>query len=213
MNIKKLIYFIILVICISLGITLTMKANIGVDAWDALAQSGSDISSIPVGTVMMLLNFGCVFIQIILLKKEFKFKHVLQIPLSILIGYLVNYFYYDLFHNLVVRNYLARVLLLLCGYAINAFVVAGIMKLDVVTFALEGACKVISDKYHVSFPKFRQLIDILSIAIVIILSFTFNINLYVREGTVIGMLTFGPMIGVFTKCLEKLGDLNDKKSE
>lgn len=206
MSIKKLIYFIVLIICISFGITLTMKANIGIGAWDALAQSGSDITSIPVGTVMMLLNFGCVFIQVILLKKEFKFKHVLQIPLSIFIGYLVNYFYYDLFGNLIVNDYITRVVLLFCGYVINSFVVAGIMMLDVVTFALEGACKVISDKYHLSFSKFRQLIDILSIVIVIILSFTFHIDLYVREGTIIGMLTFGPMIGVFTKLLGKLGD-------
>lgn len=203
MNIKKIIYFILLIIGISFGITLTMKANIGVDAWDALAQSGSEITSIPVGTVMMLFNFLCVFIQFILLKKEFKIKHTLQIPLSILIGYLVNYFYYDLFGNLIIHGYLIRVLLLIGGYVINSFVVACIMVLDVVTFALEGACKAISDKYNFSFSKFRQFVDILSIVIVIILSFVFKIDLFVREGTVIGMLTFGPMIGFFTKMIEK----------
>lgn len=213
MNIKKNIYFIILIVGISFGTTLAMKANIGVEAWDALAQSGSAITNIPVGTVLMILNITCVLIQWIILKKDFKLKHMLQIPLSIFIGYLVNYFYYDLFSNLVVCNYFTRVLLLICGYAINAFVVAGIMMLDVVTFALEGACKAFSDKYHVSFPKFRQLMDVLLIAIVIVLSFTLNLDLYVREGTVIGMLTFGPMIGVFTKLLEKLGDFNDKKSK
>lgn len=183
-----------------------MKANIGVEAWDALAQSGSAITNIPVGTVLMILNITCVLIQWIILKKDFKFKHMLQIPLSVFIGYLVNYFYYDLFGNLIVNNYFIKVLILILGYLVNAFVVAGIMMLDVVTFALEGACKVISDKYQLSFPKFRQFIDVLSVASVIVLSMMFHIDLYVREGTVIGMLIFGPMIGFFTKILEKIGE-------
>lgn len=206
MNIKKIIYFIILIVGISFGTTLTMKANIGVEAWDALAQSGSAITNIPVGTVLMILNITCVLIQWIILKKDFKFKHMLQIPLSVFIGYLVNYFYYDLFGNLIVNNYFIKVLILILGYLVNAFVVAGIMMLDVVTFALEGACKVISDKYQLSFPKFRQIIDVLSVASVIVLSMMFHIDLYVREGTVIGMLIFGPMIGFFTKTLEKIGE-------
>ena len=206
MNIKKIIYFIILIVGISFGTTLTMKANIGVEAWDALAQSGSAITNIPVGTVLMILNITCVLIQWIILKKDFKFKHMLQIPLSVFIGYLVNYFYYDLFGNLIVNNYFIKVLILILGYLVNAFVVAGIMMLDVVTFALEGACKVISDKYQLSFPKFRQFIDVLSVASVIVLSMMFHIDLYVREGTVIGMLIFGPMIGFFTKILEKIGE-------
>lgn len=206
MNIKKIIYFIILIVGISFGTTLTMKANIGVEAWDALAQSGSAITNIPVGTVLMILNITCVLIQWIILKKDFKFKHMLQIPLSVFIGYLVNYFYYDLFGNLIVNNYFIKVLILISGYLVNAFVVAGIMMLDVVTFALEGACKVISDKYQLSFPKFRQFIDVLSVASVIALSMMFHIELYVREGTVIGMLIFGPMIGFFTKILEKIGE-------
>ena len=206
MNIKKIIYFIILIVGISFGTTLTMKANIGVEAWDALAQSGSAITNIPVGTVLMILNITCVLIQWIILKKDFKFKHMLQIPLSVFIGYLVNYFYYDLFGNLIVNNYFIKVLILISGYLVNAFVVAGIMMLDVVTFALEGACKVISDKYQLSFPKFRQFIDVLSVASVIVLSMMFHIDLYVREGTVIGMLIFGPMIGFFTKILEKIGE-------
>ena len=206
MNIKKIIYFIILIVGISFGTTLTMKANIGVEAWDALAQSGSAITNIPVGTVLMILNITCVLIQWIILKKDFKFKHMLQIPLSVFIGYLVNYFYYDLFGNLIIDNYFIKVLILILGYLVNAFVVAGIMMLDVVTFALEGACKVISVKYLLSFPKFRQIIDVLSVASVIVLSMMFHIDLYVREGTVIGMLIFGPMIGFFTKILENIGE-------
>lgn len=195
----KIIVYILLICGISFGITLTMKANIGIDAWDALSQSGSAITNIPVGTVGMCLNFICILIQFIILKDNFKFKHILQIGLSILLGFSVNFFYYHLLGNLIVNNYLLRILLLVLGNIINAFVVAQIMLLDIVTFPLEGACKAFADKANISFPKLRQRIDIVSIIIVVLLSFIFNIDLYVREGTIIGMLIFSPMMGYFMK--------------
>ena len=198
-NYKKIIVYILLICGISFGITLTMKANIGVDAWDALSQSGSAITKIPIGTVGMCLNFICIFIQFIILRNNFKFKHVLQIVLSILLGFSVNFFYYHLLGNLNVNSYIFRILLLITGNIINAFVVAQIMLLDIVTFPLEGACKAFADKVGISFPKLRQVVDIISIIIVVLLSLVFKIDLYVREGTIIGMLIFSPMMGYFMR--------------
>ena len=204
MKLRKVLCFMLLILCISLGVSLTMKANIGIGAYDAVSQSISALSLIPVGTVMMGSNLLCVFAEFLILKKNFKFKHVLQIVLSILLGYLINFFYYDLLGNLVTNNYFLRLILLMVGYTINAFVVAGIMLLDIVTFPLEGVCKVISDKFHIDFSKFRQFADILSVCVVFVLWFIFDIELYVREGTVIGMLLFGPLIGLFMKILNPL---------
>ena len=204
MKLRKVLCFMLLILCISLGVSLTMKANIGIGAYDAVSQRISALSLIPVGTVMMCSNLLCVFAELLILKKNFKFKHVLQIVLSILLGYLINFFYYDLLGNLVVDNYFLRLILLIVGYTINAFVVAGIMLLDIVTFPLEGVCKAISDQFHIDFSKLRQVADILSVCIVLILWFIFDIELYVREGTVIGMLLFGPLIGIFMKILNPL---------
>lgn len=195
----KSIIYILLICGISFGITLTMKANVGVDAWDALSQSGSAITNIPIGTVGMCLNFICIFIQLIILKNNFKFKHILQIGLSILLGFSVNFFYYHVLSNFNIYSYIGRIFLLILGNVINAFVVAQIMLLDIVTFPLEGACKVFADKVGISFPKLRQSIDFISILIVLCLTFIFKIDLYVREGTVIGMLIFSPMMGYFMK--------------
>ena len=94
--------------------------------------------------------------------------------------------------------------MLVIGNVITAFVVAAIMLLEVITFALEGACKVISDKYKIPFHKFRQYVDIGSILIVILLALIFKIELYIREGTIIGMLIFSPMIGYFMKILKPI---------
>lgn len=93
MKIKRMLVCFFMIILISCGASLTLKAAIGVGAWDALALTGSSISGIKVGTVGMLLNFICIFIELMILRKNFKIKHALQIALCIIVGYTVNFFF------------------------------------------------------------------------------------------------------------------------
>ena len=137
MKAKRITLCLLIIIIVSFACALTLKASIGVGAWDALAQTGSSISGIQVGTVGMILNFVCILIQLIILKKNFKAKQALQIVLSFAIGYAVNFFYYDVLGGIDLSNYLLRVVALIIGYVIFAFTVAVIMLLDVVTFCKE----------------------------------------------------------------------------
>ncbi|WP_238902471.1 hypothetical protein [Clostridium sp. YIM B02506] len=204
MKIKRIILCFLMIILVSFGASLTLKAAVGVGAWDALALTGSSITGIQVGTVGMILNFLCIFIELVILRKDFKLKHALQIVLCFIIGYTVNFFFYDVLGGINLSNYFVRVAVLIIGYVINAFTVAVIMLLDVVTFALEGACKAISDKTKILFHNFRQGVDVAFIVITIIMAFVFNVPLSVREGTVIGMIIFGPIMGVFMKLLKPI---------
>ena len=75
------------------------------------------------------------------------------------------------------------------------------MALDFISFPLEGACMVISKKLNKKFGMIRQLVDILSIILALALAFIFNQSITVREGTVIGMLIYGPMLDLFMKII------------
>jgi uncharacterized membrane protein YczE len=212
MKIKRILVCCLMIITVSFGASLTLKAAIGVGAWDALALTGSSINGIQVGTVGMIFNFICIFIELIILKKDFKIKHALQIVLCFIIGCTINLFFYDILGGIDLSNYFVRVTILILGYVINAFTVAVIMLLDVVTFALEGACMAISNKLGFKFHVFRQVVDILCIIISIILALIFDVPLAIREGTLIGMLIFGPIMGIFMKLLKpifKKYDLTD----
>ena len=137
MSVRKLICYIVLIITISFGISLMMKANVGVGAWDALAQSGSALTTIPVGTVGMFFNIICILIELVILKKDFKINHAFQIVMSIILGVMVNFFYYDVLGSWVVNNYILRILMLVIGNVITAFVVSTIMLLEVYIFIIQ----------------------------------------------------------------------------
>lgn len=204
MKINKIIVLLLGIVTVGCACALTLKAAIGVGAWDALSQTTSELTAIEVGTCGIMFNTACVFVQILVLKKKFKKIQLLQIPLSILLGFVVNFVLYDLLSAVVIDTYWMNVILLLLGTLICSFAVAAIMVLDIVTFALEGACMAVSKVTGKKFHVLRQGVDVVAIIICLILSFSLELPLAVREGTIISTLLFGPLLGIFMKVLKPI---------
>lgn len=196
---KKVCLLCLAVIITACGAALTLKAAIGVGAWDALAQTGGEIFKIKVGTVGMICNFICVLLQIIILKKNFKLIQLLQIPVSILLGMIINLMLYQVYSNITITSYWMNIILLIIGYIITAGSVAVIMVMDIVTFALEGLCMAIHEVTKIKFHHLRQGVDVICILVILFVSLSMNIELSIREGTVIGMLLYGPLMGIFMR--------------
>ncbi len=65
--VKRSTLVIFMIILVSFGASLTLKAAVGVGAWDAISQSMSLLTGIKVGTFAMFLNGSCVVGQLIIL--------------------------------------------------------------------------------------------------------------------------------------------------
>ena len=91
---------IVITICaltiLGLGVSFMLRGAIGLAAWDALTASLAEVINIKVGTASMIANFTLFVIQIILLGKSFKKSQYLQIPVILLFGFVVNFFYYQI---------------------------------------------------------------------------------------------------------------------
>ena len=210
-NMKRYLLVILGFMITGCGCALTMKANVGVGAWDALAKSTNDLTGIAVGTAGMFFNCSCVLGQIIILRKNFKLIQVLQIPLSILLGIIVNLVLY----NLLVfpfDSFIGGCFLYLLGSTICAFGVSVVMLLDEITLALEGFCMALTNIIPFKFSIIRQAVDVICIVVLVIVKYSLNLPWSIGAGTIIGMLTFGPMLGIFMKIfkpvLKKQGVLN-----
>ena len=138
---------------------LTMKADIGLGSYDALTMSISVMSGIKVGTVGMIMNISCAFLQIILMKKDYKPILLLQLVYSWLLGLTINLFYYDIFASLSFSSYIVRLLVLLAGILILSFGVGLTMSSGMVGYPLEGSCLQIGKKIGRPFAKVRQDVD------------------------------------------------------
>lgn len=94
MNIlKRFIGMLISVSILGLGIALILKASIGASPYDALSQTVSEISTIKVGTVTIIINSIFIMIQILLKGKNFPIIQYLQFIVIFLLGNVEIYFY------------------------------------------------------------------------------------------------------------------------
>ena len=181
-----------------------------------MALSFSFLTGIKMGTIAIICNFLCVLGQIVLLKKEFKKTNFLQIPISMLLGYAINFFLYTVFKDMEFSNYIFRITTNIIVLVSVAFTMGAIVVLGLPTFALEGFCSAVHMKTGIPFAKFRQWIDFFCVGIAIVLTLVFPIEWSLREGTIISMILFGPLLGIFMPRIEKLyekWDLVDGKSQ
>ncbi|MEG0592692.1 MAG: hypothetical protein RR512_05220 [Coprobacillus sp.] len=200
-NIKRYILIVLAFMIVGTGCAFTLKANVGIGAWDALAKTTSDIIHIEVGTMGMAFNCLCVIGQIIILRKNFKLIQLLQIPLSVLFGTVINCGLSDLL-VFPFDSFIGGVALYLVASTVCAFGVSIVMLLDEVTFPLEGFCVAITTIVPMKFHITRQLADVFSVIAIVILTLVFSVPWSIGIGTIIGVLIFGPSLGIFMKLLK-----------
>lgn len=191
----------IAMIITAMGASLGIKIAIGVGAWDALSQSISMVLGVKVGTFSMILNISCVLVQVFLLKDRFKFNHLAQIGVSILLGTVVNFMIYKVLSEIMIDNYFISMSLFILSVVMCALGIAMITAINLISFPLESCCMVLSKKINKNFGSIRQGVDIIAIIISLIITFIFKNSMTVREGTIIAMLIFGPMLDLFVKLI------------
>lgn len=201
--IKRYILVVLGILIVGCGASFTLKSGIGVGAWDALAKTLSDIAGIEVGTMGMLFNCLCVLGQIVILRKNFKWIQLMQIPVSILLGTVINFVFYKLL-VFPFNSFIGGLIMFILASTFCAFGVALVMLVDEVTFALEGFCNSLITIIPVKFHIIRQAADVISVAFVVVLTLIFNLSWSLGVGTIIGMLTFGPTIGIFMKIFKPI---------
>lgn len=88
--IRLTLYFAGLFI-LALVINLAIKSNLGVSPVSALPLSISNITSSSLGTVTICVYTLFAFAQILILRREFKLKSLLQIFFSFVFGFFVDF--------------------------------------------------------------------------------------------------------------------------
>lgn len=195
--VKKILFTTLFLVVAGTGVAFSLKAAVGVGAWDAFSQATSLATGIKVGTFSMFMNLSCVLLQLIILKKDFKPLATLQIGMAILLGVVVNFVFYDILGNVSINVYFINLMMLILSLLVVIVAVALIMSIDFLSFPLEAACMAVAEKTTISFGRIRQLVDVFAIIGAIILSILFSNPIPVREGTFIGMALFGPLVAKF----------------
>lgn len=202
-----------------MGISLQLKAMVGVAPFDAFNQTVSFVTGLRVGDVVMFVNIVFILLQVLILRKDTNWKIFLQVVIGTLLGQFVNFFFYFVFDSLVLENYILQMLVFILGCFWVPFFLGAIMVLDLVTMPVENLAMLLSNRTKFSFGQIRQTMDVLFVIVSLILTFIYSEQFTIREGTIISALTFGPLFSVYMprikKAFERWGlvDKNNSQTE
>lgn len=187
-------------VVVALGVGLSIKSNLGIAPLSCIPTVLSlAFPKISVGTFTWGFNLLFIVLQAFILRKDFKWEHVLQVLPILIFGYLVDgaIWLFDALQS-PATNYWGQLLLCLAAVVLTA---VGI-RLEVVgqgwILPADSTLNVITQRTNAKFSTIKVIMDVTLVAITAALALIFfglwtgnGSTVVIREGTVIQAVLTG----------------------
>ena len=206
-TLKRYLIFLVGLFVNSLGVSLITKANLGTSPISSIPYVLSLNFPFTLGNFTIFFSIFLIVLQLIILRKNFKLEHILQIPVSIIFGYFID-LTMILFSWVNPEAYIMKIVYLLIGCLILGVGVYMEVLADVVMLPGESFVRAIVLTWKTNFGTTKICFDVSMSVIAAVLSFVFAGRLAgVREGTVIAALLVGFIARLIAKKLAFLKDM------
>jgi len=143
---------------VALGVALSIISNLGTSPLSCPAYVVTGTFGLTVGNWTILINMIYMVIQLVVLRKRFHLRYLMQIPASIVFGYLID-FSLLIFQWLHPASFTSRILLIIASCAISAFGIS----IEVIArgwmLSAELAVYAISSTIHKPFGTIKVIMD------------------------------------------------------
>ncbi len=206
LKIRLPMYFIGLFI-MTIGISLSVKSDLGVSPVSSIPYTITCVWGIEMGKATILFHCALVVIQIIILRRSFKIKNLLQVAVGIVFGYFTTFCNYCVSFLPSTDNLIIRLIMTLASAVLVALGIFLYVPADIMPLAGEGTMQAVSDITGVEFSKVKIAFDVTMVAISLTVCLIAIHSMgSVGAGTIISSLLVGLILGFITKLLGKYRD-------
>ena len=201
---KRYLVFLIGLFVNSLGVSLITKASLGTSPISSIPYVLSLNIPMTLGEFTIFFSLLLIVLQLLILRRNFRLEHLLQIPISVIFGYFIDLTML-MIGDLSLPNYLANLGFLIFGCVVLGFGVYLEVLANVAMLPGESFVRAVSTTWHTEFGLTKVVFDVSMTVIAAALSFLFSHHLEgVREGTVIAALLVGFIARIFGRMLHNL---------
>ena len=213
MKVRIPMYFVGLFI-MTIGIALSVKSNLGVSPVSSIPYTMTCVWGIEMGKATIIFHAALVVIQILILRRNFKWINLLQVVVGIVSGYFTTFCNYLATFIPASDNIVLRLVLMLIS---TVFIAAGIffyLPADLIPLAGEGVMQAVSEVTHIEFSKVKIGFDCSMVLISVVTCLICIHSLgSVGIGTVIAAFLVGINLGAINRALgAKRDELLGKKT-
>ena len=200
----RVLFYVLGLFVMALGVAIAANSNLGISPVNSLPYVVSEVFHRDPGTCVTLVFCSYILMQIILLRREFKWINLLQIVFSTIFGCFVN-FTKALVGDFAIPTYAGQLLMLAVSIVFIAVGVVLYIEVEMVPMPMEGLSLAITDKTGVAFHNMKIVIDCVVVLTGAALSFLCLRELvYIREGTIITAIVTGKVMAMVKKPLSPL---------
>lgn len=212
---KRYAFLITGLIIMAFGVAFSKKAALGASPISSIPFVLKPIAGLEIGISTTIVNALIVLLQVIILRKKFKWINLLQVPLCAAFGYICQFAEWclraiELTTGLSAALAWQNWLTCFAGIILVAFGVSMEVTANVMTLAGEGlALALCQVQNKVKFRFMKVIVDVSLVLISVALSFIFLKCLYtdsVYFGTAAAAVCVGLLAGLFNRFMKPLGN-------
>ncbi len=202
---KRYLLFICGLFFVSLGISCVIKSMLGTAPISSTPYILSLRYPVSLGGFTFIVNMVFLFGQIMILRRQFQYIQLLQIPMTGVFGCFIDFTMF-LLSTVIPEMYIVRVVILLLGISSMAVGIALEIIGNVVILPGEGIVNTIATHWHFDFGNTKTCFDTSVVLFAVFLSWIYFGEIRgIREGTLISALITGSIARFFIKHLSYVG--------
>lgn len=194
--VNRLICYFIGLFIMTAGIAISVKSDLGVSPVSSIPYTLTRCWGIEMGKATILFHCILVLLQILIRRKNFKLKSLLQIPVGIVFGYFTTFCNYLMTFVPTPDHIVIRICMILISIVLVAIGIFFYLPANIMPLAGEGVMQAVSDVTKIAFPKVKVSFDITMVVISLITCLLVLHNLgSVGVGTILAAILVGVVLG------------------
>ncbi len=182
------------------GIAVSVKSNLGVSPVSSIPYTLTKCWGIEMGKATIIFHCVLVLFQILILRKNFKLKSLLQIPVGIVFGYFTTFCNHLMTYTPTSQNIAVRIVMVLISVVLVAVGIFFYLPANIMPLAGEGVMQAVSDVTKIAFSKVKVSFDITMVIVSLITCLIVLHNFgSVGIGTIISAFLVGIVLGQIMK--------------
>ncbi|MCA0984123.1 membrane protein [Halobacillus yeomjeoni] len=190
----KSLFYIIGLVTISLGITLTIKADLGAGAWDAMNVGLTETFGLTVGNWVIIIGAFLILTNAIIAKER---PDVLAVITILVVGKMIDFWLLTVFDTLAVDGFLKQLPLLVLGIIIIAIGVSLYLQPNFSLNPIDGFMVALQKRFGFSLTTSKTLTEVFALVMALALGGPIGV------GTLIILVLIGPAIQFFNPKAER----------
>ncbi|PGT79086.1 YitT family protein [Bacillus sp. AFS040349] len=199
----RILFYLIGLFLMGFGVTLTIKADLGAGAWDALNVGLSNVIGLTVGSWVIIIGVILIFINALIVRGKPKLLAVVTI---LLIGFSVDFWLIVVMNKVHLSTLVLQVISLIAGIILIAIGVAMYLQTKFPANPIDQLMISLHERFHLNFMIAKTIGEVTALILAFILQGPIGI------GTIIITFLIGPMIQWLNKPMTKRYELLLKKS-